>query len=165
MDLLENVIKLGISPVESLQVLTCMFAGIFAGCSLYVAVVEAPSRVDLPIHSLWEQWATSFKRGAIFIPILSLCMAMSSGAVYYLSSSSPVRTLWLVPVGSCVFSVIYTAIVMGPEIKILLEKDVITKKGNDWTKQAIARWVRRHYIRVVAILITFLVSVFAAVKS
>ncbi|XP_062606111.1 uncharacterized protein LOC134267924 [Saccostrea cucullata] len=165
MDYLESIIKLGISPVESLQVLTCMLAGINAGCSLYVAVVEAPSRVNLPLHSHWEQWVTSFKKGAKLIPALLLSMVATSGAVYYLSPPSPVRNLWLVPVGACAFSFLYTVIVMGPEIKVLLENDVISKKGNDWVKQATSRWIRRHYIRVVIILITFVVTLYAAVKS
>ncbi|XP_062606108.1 uncharacterized protein LOC134277217 [Saccostrea cucullata] len=165
MDFLESLIKLGISPVDGLQVLTCMFAGIVAGSNLYVVVVEAPSRVNLPLHSHWEQWATSFKRGVKFIPVLMWSMTATSGAVYYLSPSSPVRNLWLVPVGACVLLFFYTVIVIGPEQKILLENDVISKKGIDWVKQATSRWIRRHYIRVVVILITFVVTLYAAVKS
>lgn len=56
-----------ISLLELLQVFTCMFAGIFTGCSVYAAVIEAPSRTNLPLHSLWEQWSVSFTRAAKLI--------------------------------------------------------------------------------------------------
>lgn len=66
----------------------------------------------------------------ILQPVMSLCMAASSGGVFYLSpASDELRNLWLAPVAFSLFSFVYTIIVMRPEIKILLEKDVITKKG------------------------------------
>lgn len=65
-------------------------------------------------------------------PLTSLCMAASSGGVFYLSpASDELRNLWLAPVAASLFSLVYTFIVMRPEIKILLEKDVITKKGKN----------------------------------
>lgn len=56
-------------------------------------------------------------------------MADSSGGVYYLSPSSPLCNLWLVPVGASLFSLLYTVFVMAPDIKVLLEKDFITQLG------------------------------------
>lgn len=65
-------------------------------------------------------------------PLTSLCMAASSGGVFYLSpASDELRNLWLAPVAASLFSLVYTFIVMRPEIKILLEKDVIIKKGKN----------------------------------
>lgn len=155
-----------ISLLELLQVFTCMFAGIFTGCSVYAAVIEAPSRTNLPLHSLWEQWSVSFTRAAKLIPLMSLCMAVSSGGVFYLSpASDELRNLWLAPVAASLFSLVYTFIVMRPEIKILLEKDVITKKGSQWVREAVERWITRHYIRVVVVWIAFLLVLFATVKS
>lgn len=67
-------------------------------------------------------------------PLMSLCMAVSSGGMFYLSpASDELRNLWLAPVAASLFSLVYTFIVMRPEIKILLEKDVITKKGRNGT--------------------------------
>lgn len=67
-------------------------------------------------------------------PLMSLCMAVSSGGVFYLSpASDELRNLWLAPVAASLFSLVYTFVVMRPEIKILLEKDVITKKGRNGT--------------------------------
>lgn len=63
-----------------------------------------------------------------------LCMAASSGGVFYLSpASDELRNLWLAPVAFSLFSFVYTIIVMRPETNILLEKDVITKKGKNGT--------------------------------
>lgn len=75
----------------------------------------------------------------ILQPVMSLCMAASSGGVFYLSpASDELRNLWLAPVAFSLFSFVYTIIVMRPEIKILLEKDVITKKGKNGTYNTLA---------------------------
>ena len=67
-----------------------------------------------------------------FQPKLSLCMGLSSAAVFYLSpASDKLRLLWLAPVAASIFDFVYTSIFMLPEIKILLENDVITKKGTE----------------------------------
>lgn len=67
-----------------------------------------------------------------FQPKLSLCMGLSSAAVLYLSpASDKLRLLWLAPVAASIFDFVYTSIFMLPEIKILLENDVITKKGTE----------------------------------
>ncbi|XP_048756015.2 uncharacterized protein LOC125666774 [Ostrea edulis] len=164
MDTFANVIR-GTSLVEILQISTCTFAGIFNGFGLYSAVVEGPSRASLPLRSRWEQWANSFRIAAKQIGFISLSMAASSGGVYYLSPSSPVRSLWLVPVGASLFSLFYTVFVMAPDIKILLENDVITKKGHQWVEKTIGRLRKRNYARVVVIGVAYLVSIYAAVKS
>lgn len=63
-DIVKIIMSMPISPVELLKVFTCMLAGIYTGCSVYAAVIEAPSRSNLPLHSLWEQWSTSLTRAA-----------------------------------------------------------------------------------------------------
>lgn len=62
--IVKSIMIMPISPVELLKVFTCMLAGIYTGCSVYASVIEAPSRSNLPLHSLWEQWSTSFTRAA-----------------------------------------------------------------------------------------------------
>ena len=64
MDILKDISKIGISPVETLQFFTCMLAGIYTGFNLYAVLFEAPSRASLPLHSHWEQWATSFREAS-----------------------------------------------------------------------------------------------------
>lgn len=61
-DIVKSIMSMPI--VELLKVFTCMLAGIYTGCSVYASVIEAPSRSNLPLHSLWEQWSTSFTRAA-----------------------------------------------------------------------------------------------------
>eukprot|EP00105_Crassostrea_gigas_P030192 XP_011452415.2 PREDICTED: uncharacterized protein LOC105345807 isoform X1 [Crassostrea gigas] len=165
-DIVKSIMSMPISPVELLKVFTCMLAGIYTGCSVYAAVIEAPSRSNLPLHSLWEQWSTSLTRAAKVIPVMLLCMAASSGGVFYLSpASDELRNLWLAPMAASLFSFVYTLVVMRPETNILLEKDVITKKGNQWVREAVERWISRHYIRVVLGWVAFVLVLFATVKS
>lgn len=37
--------------------------------------------------------------------------------------------------------------------------------GNQWVREAVERWITRHYIRVVVVWIAFLLVLFATVKS
>nr|XP_022309344.1 uncharacterized protein LOC111115060 [Crassostrea virginica] len=166
MDILKDISKIGISPVETLQFFTCMLAGIYTGFNLYAVLFEAPSRASLPLHSHWEQWATSFREASKVMPKLSLCMGLSSAAVFYLSpASDKLRLLWLAPIAASIFDFGYTSIFMLPEIKILLENDVITKKGQHWVREATDRWLRRHYPRLVVVAAAFVVVLYATVKS
>ncbi|KAJ8302156.1 hypothetical protein KUTeg_021143, partial [Tegillarca granosa] len=117
-----------LSLTEGLKSVALLSGGLFVGSAVYISVVEAPSRRELPIKAKLEQWKKSFNHAARYVLCLGTASAASSIALYFYDESTDCRNLWLISPCCFLLGGVYSGAVMLPEIKILLDEKVISKK-------------------------------------
>lgn len=138
--------------------------GIFAGGAAYINLVEHPSRRDLPVAALRQQWANSFDRGKLCLPSMGLIGAGCATAVYFLDESEN-RYYWLSGPALFITGGLFSAVAMLPDINILLDKEVVEKKGETWVRDAIDRWNSRHTFRTFLDCVAFFTFLYLSIKT
>ncbi|KAL5006800.1 hypothetical protein ScPMuIL_015606 [Solemya velum] len=132
--------------VEILKLTATGLAGLFAGGAIYINLCEAPARATLDVAPRNKQWGESFKRAKRWQGGLVFASSAPALAVYCLDGSDN-RKLWAVGAGVFLLAWPWTLIVMISDIKKGLEDDVIDKRGEEWVKNNIAVWNKRHMFR------------------
>ena len=142
---------------ESRRILTTLagliatsLTGLFAGAAVYINLVEHPARVQTGIRPALTEFAPSYKRATV--TQVSLAVAGFLSALIAWRSSSDAR--WLVGGGLLVSVIPFTALVMLPTNKKLLDPE--TANDLDLAERLLIRWGRLHAVRSVLSLTSLL---------
>ena len=130
-----------------LEVLSTVAAGIFAGGSIYINVVEHPARMTLTdTKACHQEWMESFDRASVFQSRLALVSALSGAGAYY---CNPKKGLPFLIGGGLMAAIIpYTIIILKPNsIDPIYDKDITSKKSESVGRETIDKWNSFHMVR------------------
>ena len=142
-----------------LELLATLSAGLFSGASIYVNLVEHPTRIQCGTALAVAQWGPSYKRATV--------MQASLAAVGFLSATGAwmqgAGGLWLI--GGILLGLVipFTLIVILPTNRILLAPD-LAKESLD-ARRLLDRWARLHAVRSVLSFASFLVFLFLLTRN
>jgi hypothetical protein len=123
---------------HAFAILATLAAGLFAGASLHVALVEHPARMACDPAEALAQWRPSFRRASRTAPVYALIALVFGVATWWNDGG----VLYLIA-GLLLAAVIpYTVLVIGPTNRKLLD-DPKPKKARTLLK----RWGRLHWVR------------------
>ncbi|KAK3101655.1 hypothetical protein FSP39_005249 [Pinctada imbricata] len=133
--------------LEGLRLASALSTGYMAGSALYISVVEVPSRDGLAARPMHHQWSQSFRLAAKSMMLSGLIAGAAPTAVYFLDENCPVRNLWLVGPACFLMGSIYTFGFIIPDVKVMLDKENIEKKGETWLTKSVDTWGKKHLLR------------------
>jgi uncharacterized membrane protein len=129
-------------------------AGLFAGASVYINLVEHPARIQAGTNVALTEFAPSYHRATVTQVSLASMGFLSALVAWRLRSD--VR--WLVGGGLLVSVIPFTAVAILPTNKRLL--DPATANDLDLAEQLLTRWGRLHAVRSVLSLAALLMFLF-----
>ena len=134
-------------------------AGLFAGASVYINLVEHPARIQAGTKVALMEFAPSYHRATVTQVSLAIVGFLSALAAWRLRSDSR----WLIG-GVLLVSVIpFTALAILPTNKQLL--DPATANDLDLAEKLLTRWGRLHAVRSVLSLTSLLLFLFLPGKD
>jgi uncharacterized membrane protein len=133
------------------ELIATLSSGLFAGAATYINLVEHPARMQTGIRPALTEFAPSYKRATV--TQVSLAVAGFLGALVAWRSKSDAR--WLIGGGSLVSVVPFTALVILPTNKKLLDPE--TANDLDLAEKLLNRWGRLHAVRSVLSLASLLI--------
>ena len=134
-------------------------AGLFAGASVYINLVEHPARIQAGTKVALMEFAPSYHRATVTQVSLAIVGFLSALAAWRLRSDSR----WLIG-GVLLVSVIpFTALVILPTNKQLLDPE--TANDLDLAEKLLTRWGRLHAVRSVLSLTSLLLFLFLPGKD
>nr|XP_022299895.1 uncharacterized protein LOC111108362 [Crassostrea virginica] len=120
---------------------------IFCGSAYYVNFVQTPAMMAVKdTKAVRDLWKEMFLRAKVYQSGFALSSAALSTALGF-HEPSQYRWLWFGSAAALIAVVPWTFIVMMPDIKRLLEDDVVEKEGERWVRDKISLWSRRHGFR------------------
>lgn len=129
-------------------------AGLFAGASVYINLVEHPARMEAGTDLALTEFAPSYHRATITQVSLASVGFLSALAAWRLRSDAR----WLVGGGLLVSVIPFTALAILPTNKQLL--DPATANDLDLAERLLTRWGRLHAVRSVFGLVALLLFMF-----
>jgi uncharacterized membrane protein len=129
-------------------------AGLFAGASVYINLVEHPARMQAGTDVALAEFAPSYHRATVTQVSLAGLGFLSALVAWRLGSDSR----WLVGGGLLVSVVPFTALAVLPTNKRLL--DPATANDPDLAERLLTRWGRLHAVRSVLSLAAVLLFLF-----
>ncbi|CAA9455468.1 MAG: hypothetical protein AVDCRST_MAG37-2909 [uncultured Rubrobacteraceae bacterium] len=135
------------------KLIATLSSGLFTGASVYINLVEHPARMQTGIRPALTEFAPSYHRATVMQ--VSLAVASFLSALIAWRSSSDAR--WLIGGGLLVAVIPFTALVIMPTNKKLL--DPAMANDLDQAEKLLTRWGRLHAVRSAlstASLLTFL---------
>lgn len=136
--------------LELLQYVACVSAALFAGASIYISLVEHPSRLGLETSIAAAQWAPSYGRATWLQAPLALVSFVTGAAAWVLDAGA----LWLAA------SVLIGAVVPFTFLVIMPTNRALLAQGRDLsseeTRDLLVRWGRLHNVRTVLSLMSLL---------
>lgn len=151
--------------IEGCKIAAVFATGYMAGAGIYISLVEVQSRRSLPPKALWMQFTKSFKMAAKSMILSTLVTASAPTYLYFALEGSRSRNLWLVSPAIFLVGSIYTFTVIIPEVNVMLDENVIEKKGEKWLEGAVERWNKRHLFRTLINTANFICTIVAAIRS
>ena len=134
-------------------------AGLFAGASVYINLVEHPARIQAGTKVALMEFAPSYHRATVTQVSLAIVGFLSALAAWRLRSDSR----WLIG-GVLLVSVIpFTALAILPTNKQLLDPE--TANDLDLAEKLLTRWGRLHAVRSVLSLTSLLLFLFLLGKD
>ena len=134
-------------------------AGLFAGASVYINLVEHPARIQAGTKVALMEFAPSYHRATVTQVSLAIVGFLSALAAWRLRSDSR----WLIG-GVLLVSVIpFTALAILPTNKQLLDPE--TANDLDLAEKLLTRWGRLHAVRSVLSLTSLLLFLFLPGKD
>jgi uncharacterized membrane protein len=125
------------------ELLATLSAGLFAGASVYINLVEHPARMQAGTHVALAEFAPSYHRATV--TQVSLASLGFLGALVAWRLRSDAR--WLVGGGLLVSVIPFTALAILPTNKQLL--DPATANDSALAEGLLNRWGRLHAVRSV----------------
>jgi uncharacterized membrane protein len=125
------------------ELLATLSAGLFAGASVYINLVEHPARMQAGTHVALAEFAPSYHRATV--TQVSLASLGFLGALVAWRLRSDAR--WLVGGGLLVSVIPFTALAILPTNKQLL--DPATANDSALAERLLNRWGRLHAVRSV----------------
>lgn len=136
------------------ELIATLSAGLFAGASLYINLVEHPARMQAGTRVALAEFAPSYKRATV--TQVSLAIAGFLSALVAWRTRSDAR--WLLG-GAVLASVVpFTALAILPTNKKLLAPE--TANDLDLAEGLLTRWGRLHAVRSVLSLTSLLTFLF-----
>jgi uncharacterized membrane protein len=136
-----------------IEMLSTLSAGLFAGASIYINLVEHPARMECGTQLAATEFAPSYRRAAVMQGLLA-AVGFLGATTAWLSGAS----LWWLIGGIVLVAVIpFTLIVIFPTNKRLL--DPALDKSSGQASKLLARWGRLHAVRSVLSLVSFLIFI------
>lgn len=129
-------------------------AGLFAGASVYINLVEHPARMQAGTDVALAEFAPSYHRATVTQVSLAGVGFLSALVAWKLRSDSR----WLVGGGLLVLVIPFTALAILPTNKQLL--DPATANNLDLAQRLLTRWGRLHAVRSVLSLAALLLFLF-----
>jgi uncharacterized membrane protein len=136
------------------ETIAALSSGLFAGAAVYINLVEHPARMETGVRPALTEFAPSYKRATV--TQVSLAVAGFLGALAAWRSRSDAR--WLIGGGLLVASIPFTALVILPTNKKLL--DPATAEDLALAEELLTRWGRLHAVRSVLSLASLLIFLF-----
>jgi hypothetical protein len=135
----------------SFELIALLCAGLFAGASIYVSVVEHPARLGAGTDIALAQWRPSYKRAAIMQSLLAVSGLFGAVAAYVSGRGMPALVGGLL----LIFAAPWTLIVIMPTNRQLLDPSR-TAATHD-TAALLDKWGKLHAVRTVASLLSLCV--------
>jgi uncharacterized membrane protein len=129
-------------------------AGLFAGASVYINLVEHPARMEAGTDLALTEFAPSYHRATVTQVSLASVGFLSALAAWRLRSD----VKWLIGGGLLVSVIPFTALAILPTNKQLL--DPATRNDLDRAERLLTRWGRLHAVRSVLSLAALLLFLF-----
>jgi len=129
------------------RVISNMAIGTFFGGALYITAVECPARKAMGNAILMlDNWQETFSRAKAMLSKVMM-FAGSSGLLGWYTDPSPQR--WLVLLSSVLMLSIlpWTIVGIAPTNSALLDYDGAKKKGDEWIKAKMDKWMKTHTVR------------------
>src|SRR5262245_62007919 len=123
------------------MVLATIAAGLFAGASMYVSVVEHPARIESGAATAVKHFGPSARRAAVMQGGLAVFGVVTAGVAWALGSGAS----WLVGGILLGTMVPFTLIVIMPTNRRLLDASLNT--GSPVAVELLRRWGRLHAVR------------------
>lgn len=133
-------------------------AGLFAGASVYINLVEHPARMQAGTDVALAEFAPSYHRATVTQVSLAGLGFLSALVAWRLRSDPR----WLVGGGLLVSVIPFTALAILPTNKRLL--DPATANDMDLAERLLTRWGRLHAVRSVLSLAALLLFLFSLGK-
>jgi uncharacterized membrane protein len=143
--------RVGTKLAETIATLS---SGLFAGAAVYINLVEHPARMETGIRPALTEFAPSYKRATVTQVSLAAAGFLSALAAWRSRSDAG----WLIGGGLLVASIPFTALVILPTNKKLL--DPATADDLDLAEELLTRWGRLHAVRSVLSLASLLIFLF-----
>ena len=148
-----------------LDQLAILGTSFFCGACIYVAVVEHPARLQLPLREASRQWGISYRRAAIIQPLWTVVTCVASLVRYFSTpaGSQPQRVQahvlnFVLMAGSFTWTLLY----MLPGNKALLKAET---QSDSRVKQLLQAWGQQHLARTVASGVATVILVSACTSS
>jgi len=122
--------------------LALVFAAVFAGAAIYVALVEQPARLQLDDRAALLEWQPSYRRGAW----MQASLALVGGVIGLLAGWQSDDWRWLLGAALLLAPWPYTLLVMS-HTNTLLQASHGVDAGPE-TRALLIRWGRLHLVRV-----------------
>ena len=141
------------------EMLSTLSAGLFAGASLYINLVEHPARMECGTALAVMEFAPSYRRAAVMQGLLAAVGFLSAGVTWLTGSSF----WWLIGGIVLVLVIPFTLIVIFPTNKKLLDPSL--DKSSELASKLLIRWGRLHAVRSGLSLISFLIFIVLLVRN
>jgi uncharacterized membrane protein len=135
-------------------ILAVLAAGLFAGASIYINVVEHPARVSCGTELAIREFRPSYKRATVMQAALAVTGCLTGALAAWLLQD-PATLVAAVLLG---LVVPFTLIVIFPTNARLL--DPALDPGTTEASRLLARWARLHAVRSVLSIVAFLLFLF-----
>ena len=137
-----------------LEMVATLAAGLFAGASIYINLVEHPARMECGTDLAVTEFAPSYRRAAVMQGALGAAGSLAAAAAW--ATGAPV---WWLAGGIVLGAVIpFTLVVIFPTNKRLL--DPALGKGSVLARRLLTRWGRLHAVRSALSLVAFLIFLY-----
>ena len=123
------------------EILSTLSAGLFAGATTYISVVEHPARINSGIDLALQSFKSSYRRGAPFMGSILLTGVVCAVAAWRSTSNA----WWLIGAAPLLFPIPYTIIFILPLSKRLL--DLSPNENNEMAARLLKRWAALHSLR------------------
>ena len=127
--------------LEVMKYVAAMSATLFAGASIYISVVEHPSRLGLETSIAATQWAPSYQRATWMQAPLALVSFVAGVGAWLLNAGG----LWLAAALLIGAVVPFTFVVIMPTNRVLLGQGRDLR--SEETRGLLVRWGRLHSVR------------------
>jgi uncharacterized membrane protein len=141
------------------ELIATLSSGLFAGAAVYINLVEHPARMQTGIRPALTEFAPSYHRATV--TQVSLAIAGFLSALLAWRSRNDAR--WLVGGGLLVSVIPFTALVIMPTNKKLLDPETANKL--ELAEKLLVRWGRLHAVRSVFSLASLLIFLFLLTKD
>ncbi len=140
------------------ELIATLSSGLFAGAAVYINLVEHPARMQTGIRLALTEFAPSYHKATVTQVSLASTGFLSALVAWRLRSDSR----WLIGGGLLVSSIPFTALVILPTNKKLL--DPATANDLELAEKLLTRWGRLHAVRSVLSLASLLTFLLVLVK-